>query len=178
MLVISHGLVNPFPAGAALHPDRCLEGGQRSAEAATRADGRLDEHKLGSVLVAEHWRKPELGGHPHADILITDQHLVLGDENWGYGNYGQGFTAISVPGTRQDSVDFISNIAKHEAGHLFGFPEHHDNCRDIPGYTQVKDCLMFWQASTRQICERCSDAIKYFWKGIENKTGQRFVDTF
>lgn len=140
-----------------------------------KPDGRIDGDKLSQILVSENWRRPEYGGRPHTDIYITDRFLALGDRNWGQSQFVYGYMILALPRERQESLEFIRNISKHEAGHLLGFPEHHDgDFSDVKGYSPVQDCNMLWQASTRYTCDKCADALVYFWKGIEATTGQRF----
>lgn len=138
---------------------------------ATRPEGVIDGHALGSYLIEESSRSETLGGFPHADVLITDRYLALGRENWGQSEFSKGYMVISLPGGRQRCQKFITNIAMHETGHLLGYQMHHDTFLEedleIEGYPEVNDCLMFWRASTREICPRCKDAIKYLWQGLQ-----------
>jgi len=150
------------------------ESAMQEVKAATRVDGFLDGKVLRAILVAEDWRDPSVGGKPHADIIITAQHIALGAENWGQSEFSGGYAIISVPGTRQRALGFIRNIAKHEAGHLFGFRGHHDDSDDIPGYAKDADCNMLWEAPSSNTCGRCMDALVNFWKGIEEGLGKRF----
>jgi len=138
-------------------------------------EGRLDEQGLAELIIAERWRNPLQGGRPHADVVITDQFLSLGYENWGQAKFDYGYVLIAVPGRRQKSLDFIRNVAKHEAGHLFGFREHHDSHPDIPGYESIDDCNMLWRASSYETCGKCLDAMVHVWKGIEEKYGEKFL---
>lgn len=138
-----------------------------------KEDERIDGYLLSSILIAETWRNPPYGGKPHADVIITDKFLTLGNEHWGQSEFSCGYMVLALPNKRQKSLDFIRNIAKHEAGHLFGFQEHH-NIIDVKGYNSAQDCNMNWQASTRFTCNKCADALTYFWKGIEHRTGEQF----
>jgi hypothetical protein len=125
-------------------------------------------------LLAEKYRDPTFGGSPHADLIITGQHIILGDENWGQSEFDKGYIVMSLPGGRQNSVEFLRRIAKHEAGHLFGFNQHHDS-EDIPGYEEPPDCNMLWKASTSYTCEKCRDALVNIWRGIEGRTREIFL---
>jgi hypothetical protein len=133
----------------------------------------IDGEKFGSYLVEDLLRDETMGGIPHADVLVTDRHLALGREYWGQSSFSQGYMIISLPGTRQKNQGFITNVAMHEAGHLLGLPMHHDTYLEdfaVEGYSEVDDCLMLWAASTREICPRCEDAIKYLWRGLQQGT--------
>ena len=143
--------------------------------AATGADGLLDGLMLKEIAAAQRWRDTARGGKPHAEIFIVDQHLAMGRENWGQAEFDGGYMIISVPLMRQRMLGFIRNIAKHEAGHLFGFDEHHDSSVDIPGYTKDNDCNMLFHAPSGSICGKCLDALKHFWKGLEEAAGARFL---
>ncbi|MBI2558650.1 hypothetical protein HYW20_04975 [Candidatus Woesearchaeota archaeon] len=140
---------------------------------ATQPDGRLSGDTLSKILVVEYWRNPAQGGSPHADIVIVNQYIVLGNENWGQSEFNKGYSILAVPNRRQQSLDFIRNVAKHETGHLLGFQEHHDMSK-VNEYKEPRDCNMLWRSSTLYTCEKCLDALKYFWKGIEERTGKRF----
>ncbi len=141
----------------------------------TKEDGRIDGRTLSKILIDETWRNPQCGGKPHADVIITDKYLKLGDENWGQSEFHYGYIILALPNRRQRSLGFIRNVSKHEAGHLFGFYHHDDeNAIDIKGYKPVSDCNMLWQASTKDTCDKCVDALTYFWKGIEDRTGEKF----
>lgn len=143
---------------------------------ATTPEGEIDGELLGARLIEEPCRDLLQGGRPHADVLITDKPFTPGnEENWGYSEFSSGCMIISLHGGRQSGLEYIVNIAMHETGHLLGLPLHHDTLADkyhirIEGYPEAKDCLMFWRASTRNICPRCADAIKYFWRGLQSVT--------
>jgi len=146
----------------------------QQVQKATGSDRRLDAHELGYILLAEKYRDPAFGGSPHADLIITDQHIVLGNQNWGQSEFNKGYIVMSLPGERQGSSDFLRRLAKHEAGHLFGFNMHHDS-EDIAGYAEPADCNMLWRASTSSTCDKCKDALVNFWRGIEERTGEIFL---
>ncbi len=142
---------------------------------ATRLDGKLDTNKLFKLAENEHWRKPEYGGSPHADVFITSYSFK---PHFGCANYNKGAMILGLP--KNTDLSFIRRLAKHETGaHLLRYAgSHHDQwkeCRDPNwGYKPVPDCNTLWQATTSFTCKRCADAIYYFWKGIEDKTGKRF----
>ena len=138
-----------------------------------RKDGTIDGHKLLKILIAETWRNPSYGGRPHADVMIIDRFLASGDENWGQSEFSEGYMILALPNTRQRSFEFIRNISKHETGHLFGLGEHHDTT-NVDGYRHVPKCNMLWEVPIDYTCDKCADAITYFWRGIETRTGEKF----
>jgi len=142
---------------------------QEAIDYASREGNAIDGAAFGSFLIEEPYRYEDRGGTPHADVLLTDKHLTVGEENWGQSEFRMGYMIISLPKNRQSSHDFITNIAMHETVHLLGLPVHHDTYDDdfeFEGYPRVADCLMNWEASTREICPRCEDAIRYLWEGL------------
>lgn len=139
---------------------------------ATNHNG-LDGDRLGEILAGEHWRIPKYGGKPHADIIIVDTPFSKNPQDWGQSQFVYGYMVLTLSGNRQNSLDFIRNITKHEAGHLLGFQEHHDSSL-VRDYGKVKDCNMNWQASTLYTCEKCLDAIRFFWKGMEARKRMKF----
>lgn len=128
---------------------------------------RIDVEKLSERIVLAKKDKPE------SVVLIAPQYLSGGDEHWGYSTFTRGCSFIAVPSDRQKELDFLRRLAKHEAGHLFGYETHHDE-NNVIGYDQVKDCNMLWRASTADLCDKCKDAMIYFWKGIEDNAGEKF----
>jgi len=68
---------------------------------ATQPDGKLSGDTLSKILVVEYWRNPAQGGSPHADIVIVNQYIVLGNENWGQSEFYKGYSILAVPNRRQ-----------------------------------------------------------------------------
>lgn len=139
-------------------------------EAAT-SGGTLDAEALRRIAANE----PARIGTPHADVFLTTRPLKSGRENWGEGEFKSGCLVLSLPGERQASLSFLRQIAKHEASHLFGFFTHHDAV-EVAGYEEVAQCLMLWAAPTQQLCPKCFDGLRAFWRGVEAATGRRFLD--
>lgn len=136
---------------------------------AIREGNVIDGHAFGSFLIEEPSRDEGRGGTPHADVLLTDRSLALGRENWGESYFNTGVIIMSLSQNRQRNYDFITNVSMHETVHLLGLPVHHDhydNDFKFEGYPKVADCLMNWEASTREICPRCEDAIRSLWEGL------------
>ena len=150
---------------------------------ATLQNGRLDAKKLLYIFEwKDEHRDPSkiidgVRGVPHADILITDKWFEH-DFYWGFSGYSEGAVIISVPRARQRHLDFLHNIAKHEAGHLLGFGSHHKILSkewNVEGYPEVPECLMEVLCPTSVICDECKDALTFFWQGVEKQTGLKFL---
>ena len=50
---------------------------------------------------------------------------------------------------------------------------HHES-HDVDGYEEPDDCIMYWKASTPYLCDKCEDAMRSFWEGLEEETNKRF----
>ena len=143
-------------------------------------NGYLDGDKLSRYFMAEEYRI----GDPPADVYIGNMPIVLGGENWGQSRFSMGAMVMALtPGynnpeddrNRQDRdfVDLIERISKHETGHLLGYQQHHEQF-DVDGYEEPEDCVMYWDSSTSYLCDKCGDAMKSFWEGLEEETNKRF----
>jgi hypothetical protein len=141
--------------------------------AATRADGTLDGGRLRRLLLEARGNGGDMDS-AHAHVIITALPLASGVENWGQAEFDGGYAIISLPGLRQRALGLVRNIAKHEAGHLLGFQEHHDTTPDIGGYAREQDCNMLFEAPSTTTCGKCLDALIHFWQGLEGSLGQRF----
>ncbi|MBI4141685.1 hypothetical protein HY484_02045 [Candidatus Woesearchaeota archaeon] len=130
-------------------------------------EGNIDEHVLFSLLAAS---KNAL----YADVVLTPKYLIGGTEHWGVSSFTHGASILALPAERQHDLEFIKNMAKHEAVHLFGYYFHHDDYK-IEGYSEPQDCVTYWRASTNYLCGKCKDALKEFWRGIEQNSGERFL---
>ncbi|MFH1127279.1 MAG: hypothetical protein ABIG84_00095 [archaeon] len=131
----------------------------------------LDGDSLSRELLTEDWRKYK----PHADVIITDKYLKLGTENWGQSQFSLGTEIISLPDRRQDALEFIYNISKHEGEHLIGYNQHHDSNK-VTGYKEPSDCLMYWKASTDRLCNKCKNATVFFWEGAKDRMNDTFFE--
>ncbi|MBI4140415.1 hypothetical protein HY485_01115 [Candidatus Woesearchaeota archaeon] len=134
---------------------------------ATKSDGRIDTDVLTQSIIA-------CGGRDFASVVLTPNYFTASDQDWGEGRFSRGTLLLALPHGRQNSLNFLRNITKHEAAHLFGYQLHHETVT-VPEYKQPKDCVMYWQASTQDLCDKCKDALKAFWHGIENNSGERFL---
>ena len=143
------------------------EQANRLVKYATKSDGRIDTGVLTQSIIA-------CRGTDFASVVLTPRYFSASDQDWGEGRFSRGTLLLALPNARQNSRDFLRNITKHETAHLFGYQLHHETVK-VPEYREPKDCVMYWQASTRDLCDKCSDALKAFWHGIENNSKERFL---
>jgi len=127
--------------------------------------GRIDPENLSKNLILSQ-------GSDCAKVVILPQYLSGGDEDWGESRFTRGCMFLALPDERQEQLKFIRRVSKHEAGHLFGYRTHHDAVK-VTGY-EDKDCNMLWSVATADLCDKCKDAITYFWKGIKEYSGEKF----
>jgi hypothetical protein len=119
-------------------------------------------------LAYEDYRKKELGGKPHADIVIIKE---SNESGLGQADFFLG--AVIIWGNSK-------RLAKHETGHLlsidYGFKSqgNHEKDHKYLGYMLDENCLMWWHIPSDQFCEYCKDSVNYLWKGIEDATGINF----
>ena len=146
-------------------------------EMATDHKGNVNGYNLGKMIIDERWRDPNRGGVQYADVYLMDRNLLDGDEHWGQSVYKFGYMLLALPGERQNSLDFLWNISKHESGHLLGFQHHHGTeTMHTNVYTDNKPCVMEWQAATRKVCDVCLEAMRNHWIGAEQKYDTRFLN--
>ncbi len=148
-------------------------------------NGDVDFIKLGTMVGKESWRDPARGGTPHSDVIISDK-LIHGGYHWWAGTMiYDAFIFFALSGERQNSLGFLRKLAKHETGHLLGLKDHHDKYPFYKsfrrgslevqlGYDDVSNCNMLFEASTSHTCEKCSDKIRFFWKGLQQSTGKQY----
>ncbi len=129
-------------------------------------NARVDPENLSRNLVLAK-------GSNYAKVVIFPQYLSGGDGDWGYSVFSRGCLFIALPDARQKDLDFLRKVSKHEAGHLFGYRTHHDSV-EVTGYNDDVDCNMLWRSSTKDLCDKCKDAIIYFWSGLEENSGEKF----
>ena len=140
-------------------------------------DNKIDISILSKYINTDQKRVIENNETPFGYVLLTPFSFPKDEdvnyEYWGKSFFSTGYIALSLPKKNQNSFGFIRKLTKHEAGHLFGLGEHHDDI-DVQGYDINEECNMLGDVPTAHTCNKCLDAMVYFWKGIENRTGEKF----
>lgn len=135
-------------------------------------NGRFDSMDFHIEISSESSRDTKYGGSQHGDITIVNQ--LSKDRQWAWGgtHFDFGSCIIYVENQRQQNLDFIRNVAKHEAAHMFGYRQHCDET-NVKGYTS-RNCLTLVSCTNTKLCDKCRDAIIHIWKGIEQRTNKRY----
>ncbi|NPA53834.1 MAG: hypothetical protein GXO21_04125 [Aquificae bacterium] len=82
--------------------------------------------------------------------------------SWGAGSFAYGFFCLALPKSRQKNFNFIANVVKHEAGHMFGIQQHCDEVQ-VEGYIYNPKCNMHYACETNHTCQKCLDYLGMFW---------------
>lgn len=138
----------------------------------TLPDGKLNSMKFHTLQSDESLRDPNRGGSQHGDVTLVNQLSNTKVWAWGGTQFDDGSCVIYVEGDRQKNLDFISNVAKHEAAHMFGL-DPHCNETDVVGY-HSGNCLTLKDCTSKTLCSKCKDGLIYFWKGIEQRTKRKY----
>ncbi len=139
----------------------------------------MEHSKIDTYIGDEINDRRQESGNTHADIVLMPFHLYQGKScptwAWGAGCHVQGCAFIYLPGDRQEdrNRDFIRKVAKHETWHLLTGPEH-THVYGVEGYDDVPDCITLPGCSTMDICEKCMDALKSYWKSLEANMGKKY----
>jgi hypothetical protein len=112
-------------------------------------------------------------GAPHADMLITTQPMT--ECSWAHGMAS--FTS-GVAVLVQDFVD--PRLGKHESCHLLGYHYHDSLPLVIIGYPWEglpwqRNSLMVLYGGNNELSPRARDALRYFWRGMERRSGKQFM---
>lgn len=112
-------------------------------------------------------------GDPHADMIIADAPLA---ECWWA--HGMATFTSGVGVFNRDNVDF--HLGKHETGHLLGYLFHDDLPLFVIGYPWEglpgkRNTLMVLLSDNDQLSPRARDALYYFWRGLEDRSGKQFL---
>lgn len=159
-----------------------------------RGGKAIDADKLAEHLLTEIYKNSNNGGSQHAIVIITDKNFE--DKGWNYNcgkivdgtaNFGNGFAFISIPNYRQDSSSqrSVEQTTRHELPHMLGlcgngnwndeFYFHHNEPRNIRGYSEPKSCVMGLPIRTRKLCEIDKEALQVFWKALEKDFHMKFL---
>ena len=150
--------------------------------------GKFDISKMASMLIAHQSRDPKKGGSLHADIVITKKKFFGEEDADAMASYLEGLAIIGLKNLeemilslRQQGITLLGDrimaqcAAQHETYHLLGYFMHHEDSK-VQSYPSMQYCNMNKSMNTAgpEICDKCLDAIKFYWKGIEDRTGKKF----
>lgn len=112
-------------------------------------------------------------GDPRGEIIITDHPIA--ETKWAYGmaSFSGGLVALTA-----EHAYF--HTAKHEAGHLMGYMKHDSFPLFVIGYPwegwpRDRNTLMMLLSTNADLSPRARDALQYFWRGVERRTGQKYL---
>ncbi len=129
----------------------------------------LDFGKLESRLI-------ELrAGDPHADLLISRAPLS-GRMTW----WAHGMASFTSGVGVFNEANLSFHLGKHETGHLLGYLFHDDLPLFVLGYPWEglpgrRDTLMVLLSTNDDLSPRARDALRYFWRGLEARSGKTFL---
>jgi len=135
----------------------------------TKRDGQemISYNRLRARLVALR------DGDPHADMIITTQ--AMQECSWAHGMAS--FTS-GVGVLVEGFVD--THLGKHESCHLIGYQYHDSLPLFIVGYPWEgapwnRNTLMVLYGGNNELSPRARDALRYFWRGMERRSGKKFL---
>jgi hypothetical protein len=112
-------------------------------------------------------------GDPHADMLIVDDPIA--ETPWAHGMsvFSDGLVVL-------ERSNVTRQLGKHETGHLMGYMMHDTFPLFVIGYPWEgspwsRDTLMVLYGSSDQLSPRARDALYYFWRGLERRTGESYL---
>jgi hypothetical protein len=124
-------------------------------------------------------------GDPHADVLVVPESMT---ESWWA--FGMATFTSGVGVLVADNVSF--HLGKHETGHLLGYLVHDSLPLFVIGYPwegmpfkvagfatgplAERNTLMLLYSDSNDLSPRARDALHYFWRGIERRSGKRFLE--
>lgn len=124
-------------------------------------EGRMDVRKLSDSLLEKRMFDFSLGKLTNADLIVSERFFQKGGHGYGYFSDG---VAILTNQSQSPSKSSIL-LAKHEAGHLFGYCYHHYKFKP-KGYVHTEFCNMDGTYPILDNCNKCTEALVYFWRGI------------
>ncbi|MHB9130655.1 MAG: hypothetical protein ACYDBB_06145 [Armatimonadota bacterium] len=114
-------------------------------------------------------------GDPHADMLVVTTPLKGALYWWAHGiaTFTSGVAVLE-----SDHVNF--HLGKHETGHLLGYQFHDSLPLFVVGYPWEgwpwsRDTLMMLYSPSNDLSPRNRDALHYFWRGMERRSGKKFL---
>lgn len=133
----------------------------------------IDYEGLSHSLALGNHRKPIYGGKPHADVVLIDGLFHDDGVSWGTSRFPTGTAIFALGNGRQNNTRYLRNVAKHEAGHLFGYMLHHEDVQ-IPELDS-ENCVMEWDCPTEYLCDKCFNGMNAFWVELEEAVGAQFI---
>lgn len=112
-------------------------------------------------------------GDPHADMLVVN--TPIAEAVWAHG------MATFTSGLGVLEADNVSvHLGKHESGHLMGYLYHDTLPLYVVGYPWEglpwsRDSLMVILGSNEALSPRSRDALRYFWRGMEQRQGRKYL---
>lgn len=112
-------------------------------------------------------------GDPHADMIISPHPMT--ECSWAHG------MASFTSGVGVIVEGFVNeHLGKHESCHLIGYHYHDSLPLIIIGYPWEglpwkRDTLMVLHDGNNELSPRARDALRYFWRGLERRSGKRFL---
>ncbi len=135
-------------------------------------NGQIDENCLFATALSEIWRDPQCGGQQHADIYITNKPFLNDTVSWGAADFKFGAMVFCLYGNRQNSQDFLRNVALHEANHLLGMCCHCDDYQNVEELSYSSRCNMHYSCQYENLCLKCADYIRNWWAQVVHEYNQ------
>lgn len=137
-------------------------------------DKKINSSELLKMIVQKRKKRHK----EHACIFIFDkpiksQKTIIKDGE-ALTFVSEGMTFFTFDTAKSYPHNFLRRRSKHEASHLLGLNFHHEDTK-VQGYKHDVKCNMEYNAPTMKLCQKCKDALKSFWKGIEYATKKQFV---
>jgi len=112
------------------------------------------------------------GQDPHADMLIVADPIA--ETPWAHGMsmFSRGLVIL-------EQSNITRQLGKHETGHLMGYMMHDTFPLFVIGYPWEgspwsRDTLMVLYGTSDQLSPRSREALQYFWRGMEKRTGKSY----
>lgn len=111
-------------------------------------------------------------GDPHADILLVNTPFTEAAWAQGMAMFSNGVAVMQA-----DSA--TEHLGKHETCHLLGYMSHDSFPLYVIGYagegSPNRDTLMMLHSQSMNLSPRAADALHHFWRGVEQRSGKRFL---
>ena len=112
-------------------------------------------------------------GDPHADILVVNAPMT---ECWWA--FGMASFTCGVGVLQENNASF--HLGKHETCHLLGYHYHDSLPLVVLGYREhplpwKRETLMMLYGKGDDLSPRARDALHYFWRGMEKRSGKQFL---